>query len=279
MTSDSTTDSKPDDTSSASNSPDTLRPMGHVPQMHAETGYDESELMAPLRFSGYVCLILGLISVVALLGLPALVIPALAIFMGLIALRPYSGPKPVGRIPAQIGVILAIGFGVCGFGLVSMKKNTLGSQAKYYTREYISLVANGHKELPIELGKSFNNRFNKSMPLKEFYKNQEQEYAAKLAEGQAGGSGESSPMEQFQNNAAHNEIIKQGDDADWKLAAPIEIYKQFGIERATVNWQAPGSKQVVQFMMQYLVDGDDVGQWHVDIIQIKRERLVAESIL
>ncbi|TWU57176.1 hypothetical protein [Rubripirellula reticaptiva] len=279
MTSDSTTDSKPENTPSASNSSETLSPMGQVPQMHAETGYDESELMAPLRFSGYVCLILGLISPVALLGLPALVVPALAIFMGLIALRPSSGPVPAGRMPAQIGIILAIGFGICGFGIVSMKKNTLGTQAKYYSREYISLVANGHKELPIELSKSFNNRFSESMPLKEFYENQEKEYAERQADGQGGGGGEGSPMEEFQNNAAHTEIIRQGPDAEWKLATPIEIYHQFGIDRAIVNWKAPGSEQVVQFMMQYLIDGEDVGQWHVDIIQIKRERLVAESIL
>ncbi len=282
MAADSTTDSELTDPPMRDATPATLSAgdssaLTHVPSMRAETGYDESEMISPLRFSGYVCLILGMISAVALLGLPALVVPGLAILIGLIALRPSQGPPPLGKIPAQIGLLLAIGFGTCGFGLHAIKQYTMGNQAKYFTRQYIDLVAIGQKEMAIELGKSFNNRFNSTMPLKEFYQNLDEQHANRT--DRSPDDEERTPMQQFDDNAAHQEILKFGRDADWKLAGPVVIYKQFGIDRAEVLWTTPQSDNVIQFLMQYLIDGDDVGQWHVDFVQIKRELLVAESVL
>ena len=46
-----------------------------VPQMRAETGFGEEDLNTPFRVSGFVALILGLLSVAACFGAPLLVLP------------------------------------------------------------------------------------------------------------------------------------------------------------------------------------------------------------
>ncbi|TWU56773.1 hypothetical protein Poly51_26900 [Rubripirellula tenax] len=276
MTADSTTDSA---TASPKGDDKNASILGGVPQMHAETGYEEIEGVVPLRFSGYVCLLLGLISVVALVGLPALVFPALAIVFGLFALRPYYGRKPAGRTPAMIGLSLAIAFAACGYGVVALKSYTLGSQAKYYTHQYMELVANDFEELAIELGKDYKNRFAETMPLSDFYVNDEEQNGDGADESGMPMESQPTAIDEFRGNGAHIEMRRQGPGADWKLDSPVRVYHQFGIDRAEVNWRADGSDQVVQFFMQYLIDPNDVGQWHIELVQIKRERLVAESIL
>ena len=88
-----------------------------VPQMHAETGFDQEDSAPPLRISGFICMILGALSIVSTLGQPLLVIPILAILCGLFALRRSGGQTPVGTRPAMIGIVLAVGFGACGLFL------------------------------------------------------------------------------------------------------------------------------------------------------------------
>ncbi|QDT02323.1 hypothetical protein K227x_06990 [Rubripirellula lacrimiformis] len=262
MTVDPSTDSVPSSGDAASENADKLNT---VPQMRAETGFEEIEAVAPLRFSGYICLLLGILSASAMLGIGALVVPVIAIFFGAFALRPTGGGKAYGILPAKIGLVLAIGFGVCGYAMPWMKTATLGSQAKQYTRQYMEVIARDMDPLGIELGKSFNNRFSESMPLEDFY--------------QEGSEGTQQTMDEFQQNGAHNAMRRLGPDADWQLDRPIRVYKQYGIDRAEVVWKSADTGDKVQFFMQYLIDGDDVAQWHVEVVQIYRERLVAESIL
>ncbi len=239
--------------------------LSHVPQMRAESGYEEIESVAPLRFSGFICLIVGLISVVAMLGLPALVVPFVAIVFGLIALRPSDHPKPVGTTAAKIGIFLAVTFGVCGYFLPWMKANTLGNQAEFYSRQYIGILANNHPEVAIELSKDFKNRFSESMPLDQFYDGSNDDRQRNLYE--------------FRDNGANVLIRELGPDAEWLLDRPVEVYKKFGIERAEVVWKAAENDRKIHFFMQYLIDPNDVGQWHVERLQEYRELIVAESVL
>lgn len=241
--------------------------MPYVPQMGAETGYELDESTVPLRVSGFVCLLLGLISAVALLGSAALVVPVLAIVFGLIALRPspIEGIKPVGTSAAKVGIVLALAFGTCGFLLPVMKTATLGDQAKFFSRRYIEVIARDYDEFAMELNKEYRNRFASTMPLRDFYRNQSEE-------GQRA-------LEEFKQNGAFTIIRDIGPDGDWVLDRPVRVYHSFGIDRAEVVWRSVQTGQKIQFMMQYLIDGDDVGQWHVDVVQQYRERIVAESIL
>ena len=136
--------------------------------MSAEAGYGAVET-APLRISGFLALILGLLSVLSLLGPALLVIPILTLFFGFFALRKYDGPVPVGVRPAIIGLVLAAGFGACGFFLPWMKTMTLGSQAEYFARQYLEVVARGELELAMELKKNYANRYMHNMSLKQHY--------------------------------------------------------------------------------------------------------------
>ena len=81
-----------------------------VPHMRAETGFDEADSAPPLRVSGFVCLLLGMLSVLACFGQPLLIVPLSAIAVGFVALRRSSGQRPVGTTPAMIGMVLAIFF-------------------------------------------------------------------------------------------------------------------------------------------------------------------------
>jgi hypothetical protein len=233
--------------------------------MNAEAGYEESEQATPVRFAGFVCLLLGLISPVAMLGLPALVVPAVAAVFGLIALRPYRGEKPVGVTPAKIGLLLAILFASAGYFIVHMKTKTLGEQANFYTRQYIEVIARDYDEFAMELNKDFRNRFSDTMSLEDYYQQGNQPAIDALLE--------------FQDNGAHAIIRKVGPDADWVLDRPVRVFKSYGIDRAEVVWRSTKSGKLIQFFMHYLVDPDDVAQWHIEHVQEYRELIVAESTL
>ena len=53
--------------------------------MQAEAGYEVDESAAPLRISGFLCLIFGLLSFAAILGKPLLVFPLIAFLFGMVA--------------------------------------------------------------------------------------------------------------------------------------------------------------------------------------------------
>lgn len=236
-----------------------------VARMNAEAGYEEVEQVTPVRFSGFICLILGLISAVAMLGLPALVVPAVALLFGLVAVRPYSSEKPVGVTPAKVGLVLAILFATAGYVLPYMKTRTLGGQAKVYTRQYIEVIAREYDEFAMELNKDFRNRFNATMPLEDYY--------------QQGNEDAVQALREFRGNQAHAIMRKLGPDAEWVLDRPVRVYKTYGVEKAEVVWRSKKSGQMVQFFMQYLIDPNDVAQWHIEHVQQYRERIVAESVL
>lgn len=234
-----------------------------VPQMRAETGYELDESVPPLRFTGYVCLILGLISPAALIGLPAVVIPILAVFFGVIALRP-SSQKPAGTMAAKIGMVLAVGFGLCGWMLVRMKTQTLGGQAEYFSRQFIEAINLGHDEFALEMTKEARNRFSQATSLESYYR----------ASEKAGDS-----LRQFKTEGASTLIRKCGPDAEWVLDRPTKIYHSFGFDRARVVWKNPSTDTTIVFVMKYIVDPNDVGQWNIERFYKDAELIVAESVL
>ena len=71
--------------------------------MGAEAGFDVSEVHVPLRLSGYLSLVLGLVSGFSFLAIPLLLIPVVAILIGLFTLRPSRQGRPVGTTAALLG--------------------------------------------------------------------------------------------------------------------------------------------------------------------------------
>jgi hypothetical protein len=234
--------------------------------MQAETGFEIEESAPPLRVSGFLSLLLGSLSCLSLLGQPLLVLPLLAILSGLFALRRSSGQTPVGTRPAMVGLVLAFGFGSCGLFLPMMKTWTLSKQAEQFSRYYLEVIARGNDEFAMELRKDYVNRLPLTMSLTEHY--MADEAAARL-------------LQEFREEGINETIRERGPGAEWILDRPIRIYYSYQREHAEVVWADPTGETstLIQMFLQYRVDSKGDGQWHVDVIQTYRERIVAEQVL
>jgi len=140
-----------------------------VPTMGSESGFAAEEQPAPIRASGFFAAFFGLMSAFCLLGRPLLFLPVLALVFGLIALRPYDGPKPVGTFPARMGMFLGVLFGSIGFFYPMFSQQTVGKEASHYSEMFLRLVARNDYELAMELMKTPGNRLPEEMSLKKHY--------------------------------------------------------------------------------------------------------------
>lgn len=236
-------------------------------RMGAEGGYQVDEQQPPVRFSGFVCLLFGLLSIFSLLGRPLLLIPLAAFLFGAIALRKSPFGVPVGTTAAKLGLVLAVGFGACGFFLPWAKEQTLGTQAAYFVRQFFEVVHKGEWELVAELQKPYQNRLMSSMPLKEFYEVNEQ-----AAQG----------LTEMRENGTYEAIQNADRVEDWELASSPHVFTRWGRQMVDTRWRdrSGNSKQIIQVELEYIVDRKtDMGHWHVTLFQFYRDRLVAESVL
>ncbi|TWT98929.1 hypothetical protein [Neorhodopirellula pilleata] len=239
-----------------------------IPRMGAEAGYQlvSEEDVPPLRASGIVCLILGMLSFWAPIAWQMLVIPALAIVFGVIAMRKWGNVRPAGTSAAVIGLLLASGFGTAGVMIPAMKQQTLGKQAEYFAREFLELCGNGEKELALELQKPVQNRQLGTMDLEKAYS--EDEVASQQMEEASGG--------------IIDNVMEAGPDIEWKLAQPVDVFVKYGVEKADTYWIDPSGKidQKIQILLEWHPDEtNNTGQWHVSLFQFHRELIVAPSIL
>lgn len=238
-----------------------------TPRMGAETGYELDDSQTPVRFSGFVCLLLGFLSAAALLGRPLLLVPFAALVFGLIALRPSIQGVPIGTLAAKIGLVLATGFAACGFFLPWAKQQTLGEQAEVFGKEFFALVGKGEWELVSELQKSYRSRFLPTMPIKEFY-SQNADASRALTE-------------MLDNNGLLLDIRDRAETSDWELYS-TRVFTRWGRQMVDTLWvdRNGDPDQKLQVELEYEVDKQfDRGEWHVTLFQIQRERLVAESVL
>lgn len=238
----------------------------NVPQMHAESGFDETDSAAPLRVSGFVCLLLGILSFAACFGQPLLVIPLAAVLFGLIALRRSGEQRPVGTTPAMIGMVLAVGFGACGLFLPWFKTVTLGSQAAQFGRYYIEVVARGEDHIAMELQKDYVNRFPPTMNLKEHYAISESGQRA---------------WEEFKDQSINQTIQMRGPDAEWVLDRAVRVYYSYGREHAEVVWADPTGETTakIRMFLEYRIDSKGNGQWHVERCMVFSPKYVAPQVL
>lgn len=239
-----------------------------IPRMGAEAGYQliSEEEIPPLRASGIVCLILGLLSFWATVAWQMLIIPILAIIFGVVAMRKWGAVRPAGTSAAAIGLALACGFGAAGIMIPAMKQNTLGKQAEYFGREFLELCGDGEIELALELQKPAKNRQLGTMDLEKAYS--EDDIASQQMESAADG--------------LPNTIAEAGPDIEWELAEPVRVFMKYGTEKADTYWIDPSGKitQKIQILMEWHPNEiDNTGQWHVALFQYHRELIVAPSIL
>ncbi len=232
--------------------------------MGAEPGFDGHETVQPARVSGFLALILGLISTITFLATPLLLFPILAVVFGMFALRRCEGTPPLGTGAAKLGLILAIGFGTFGYALAKFKSHALHSQAERFSMEYINLIANGNVSLARELQKSYSHRLPPSMSLQDYYDSNPQAQSS---------------LETFRNTPLNQYIRQFGPNANWTLNQPIRSDYHFGREQVEVVWLGPDGNERIQFFLEFQLDPQGVGQWHAETVQRFRERIVAERVL
>jgi hypothetical protein len=235
--------------------------------MAAEAGYGVEDTPPPLRVSGYLCLILGVLSVFAVVGTAALVLPILAVLFGLFAHRRYGEQVPAGLRAAKVGLVFAAGFGACGLFVPMLKSMTLGAQAEQFARDYVEVVAHDELELAMELRKNYVNRFPTTMPLPAHYTLNENADRS---------------MEEFRQDGVNAQILNRGPGAEWRLTRPVRIFNYYGSHKAEVTLQDPsgGKATELYMLLEYQVDhrnGD--GQWFVERVMFNTEPIVAPLVL
>jgi len=237
-----------------------------VPQMHAEAGFEVDEAPPPLLISGFLCLLFGVLSILSPIGRPMLLLPLISFVLGFVALKRSEGLSALGTRAALVGLVLAAGFGMCGLMLPLLKTMTLGSQAEKFARYYIEVVALEENEFGMELSKDYVNRFPETMSLKEHYEGSEDAYEHYM---------------EFRDNSIHNVIRSRGPNAEWALDRPIRIYYSFGRQHAELVWMDPTGEvdSKIYMIMDYRIDPEGQGQWHMATVLPLTERHVAESVL
>lgn len=247
-----------------------------VPSMGAEGGFEEFEGAAPLRVTGFVSGLLGILSIFSIAGRPALILPVLAIILGIIALRPYGERKPVGRAAAFLGILLAVGFGSLGFCIPWFKSSTLGAQASYFSAQYIKLIQQDEAEYAFELSKSHVNRLPENLPLKVHYAEQA---ALKAASEEA--TEESDEITQLREDGFYEIILNAGPDANWVLDGSPRVYHRYRIDKADVTWKNlsdPSQNPIVIVMVHVIDSKTGRAEWRVESSYVKSARLVAEKV-
>lgn len=252
------------------------RSLGAV--MSAETGYEVDADGTPLRVTGFLALIAALISVFSVVAPPMVGFAVAAIGFGIFALRRSDSPNlPVGTNCARVAIVLATLFGSCGLARPLIKHYTIARQAEHFAREFVSVASQGNEAYVAELHKSYVNRFLRSMPLEQQYKEQREQLEKMMASQDGGGTGEEPP------EVGSISLVKAySPDHEWVLDRPVHVYHHYGRKMARVVLAADRSENPYRLMilMEYLVHRDrGTLEWHVDTFQTYRDRIVADSIL
>jgi hypothetical protein len=248
--------------------------------MSSEAGFEADVDDSPLRVSGFVSLILALLSGFAIVAVPLVGFAIAAILFGLYALRKSdSRSVPVGTTAARIGILLAVLFGSWGAGRHLMKRHTLGSQAEYFARQFVRVASSGNEIYAKELQKSYVNRYLKTMPLEERYEQERIEREKAVARAIEEGS---SPGPSDEDDSTVVDLVKYPVDKEWILWRPVRVYNHYGRQMAEVVLAADRSEKPyrLRITLEYLIHKDGgSGEWYVESCMPYRERIVAESIL
>jgi hypothetical protein len=227
-----------------------------TPPMSAESEPELELHVTPIRWTGYIALLLGLLSFVAVLGAPLIVMPIVAACFALFALRPFGQDRPAGIVPAWFGLFFATLFGVWGVSERQLKTSSMSSQATRFAGEWLKLVGQGDLELAVELQIHPSRRQPESMPLADFYKRSEE--AVKM-------------LEQFKEQDIIPELIKLGTAPKWEPAKPPKVYTQYGRELTQTVWRdTTGSyNSLVKIVLEYQQPKtSEKAQWKIELVSV-----------
>lgn len=231
-----------------------------VPSLGAEHSFEAvaDDQVPPLRWSGMVALVLGVLSFTAVVAVQMVFVPAAAILCGVFALRPHRGPTPVGTRPAVLGLILASGFTVCGLMLPWLKHNHLASEAEHFSRQYLQLVTAGDLPFAMELRLPPGQRQMPDTDLDAYYKRLD------ATSGDEKIAGYAAFVKQTEEGV-FGEISQHGDSLQWELVKPPATYQEFSAQRALTIWRDRSGKVTrdVAIELQWHPREDGRAEWAV----------------
>ncbi len=221
------------------------------PALSAPTGEAQEITAPPVRPSGFVTLILGMLCVLMLVTQAFVVLPILTILLGLYALRPSITGPPVGRRAAMAGMVLAVFF--AGWGLVreNLREQELGRTATTFGGYWLELGSRGEWEAVMELMKPPQQRQNPNMPLKAFYANNASRVEA---------------MNDFKMRPVVVDMIDAGQQVQWKPSDSPRVYDRRGEQYVEVRFEDQNQvlDHVLRIEMQRIWDPQtQTGEWVV----------------
>jgi hypothetical protein len=220
----------------------------------------------PVRITGFLSLLLGLVGAVSLIGQSLVIVPVVAAAFGLWAMRPYrSDTRPIGYLAGAIGLFAAVLFGVWGVTERSLRDRTLAGQAEAFAGEWLTLVSHGDLPLACELQTPPARRHARSMDLADYYRNSE--------DGQQA-------IEAFVGQETVAAIIKAGAGVRWRPERRPQVYAERGRQLTTTVWEDAGKiiKTRIRVEMHYTpaYDGKSA-QWAVDQVLPFVEPVASEA--
>lgn len=204
------------------------------PVMTAESESNMLIEARPVRVSGWLALLLGLISSMTLFTLGFLVFAALAIAVGLYAIRGYSGLRPIGYRSAVAGILLAVLFSAWALAENQLRTRYMLRYGNAFAADWLALVQGGQIELACELLNGPAQRQDPSMPLKPYY--------------QESANGKTA-MASFREHSMYNKLIEAGNRAQFTSIRPPQ-YRSFG-NRHMVDtfWSDPSGTVADRFAL------------------------------
>ncbi len=228
-----------------------------VPAMSSEESPELEIATTPIRISGFVALAFGLLSFTAVLGETLVIIPVLAIAIGLYALRPYSGDRPLGSRAATIGIFVAAMFLVWGVTERRLKYNQMSAQATRFAQDWLAVVAEGNRELAMELQLYPGRRQPASVPLKDYYERSEAGQQA---------------IKMLREQETLPKLLELGKRPKWALKMPPKVYTLFGREFTETVWvdESGTFTSPIKLQLEYLPAGGEIenAHWRVETIGI-----------
>lgn len=219
----------------------------------------------PLRVSGFVSLICGVLSPLSYFGLAMILIPLAGLVAGLRAARRYGHQKPAGYTAGQIGAALCLCFGLMGVTIWMARRATLTAQAERYAMNYLDTLHVGQAEAALQLATPPGGRT--TAPLKSYYQSNDD---GRKAYGQ------------LTTSRLYKNVRSIDGETRWKPSRPTKITRGYhGAEKAEVCLVDAENRidLEAQIFLEVNRDADGKLQWHVAHTQPYRELIVSTGNL
>lgn len=204
----------------------------------------------PVRISAFVALLLGLVSAVAILGKPLVAFSVLTVGVALWALRPSRHGPPVGRWAAVTGLLLAVFFGAWGWSQAEVRQRALVQQATRFGHDWLSTLAQGEKEVALELSNHVESRQPETMPLKQYYATEER---AKES------------LQTFLDQDEIQRVLQGGPGQQWQPVGQPVVWQRHGADYVSIKWHETTRGDYYRTnLVRHWDPKQLVGQWRLD---------------